>query len=184
MKMTDRSVIGYHGTDTFRAEEIVRTGTFVPSENGYDWLGHGVYFWEYAPGRAWQWAAAKYDDRAAVVRATISLGKCLDLTDTLYTKAIGIAYDHLREAYIATGESIPVNKGKARYLDCLVINYLAAYILPECETVRAPFLEGQPLYDGSAIFDQSHIQVVVRKPVGLVREISFAEREDHDGIDT
>jgi hypothetical protein len=70
--------------------------------------------------------------------------------------------------------ALPVNRGKARRLDCLVINYVAEYVFPECETVRAPFLEGLPIFEGSAILSSSHIQIVVRKPRGAIKSVRLA----------
>ena len=157
-----RIVVGYHGTRADRAEKIAGTGEFSPSRNDYDWLGHGVYFWEWAPLRAWQWARNRYGAEAAVVEAHIQLGFCLDLTDIRYTDSLRAAYDGLREAYIRTGRVLPANRRKARCLDCLVVNYVCGVILGDCETVRAPFLEGDPIYDGSELLTQSHIQLVVR----------------------
>jgi hypothetical protein len=50
-------VLGYHGCDRDIAEEVL-SGKFAlaPSKNEYDWLGHGVYFWEHNPRRALEWA--------------------------------------------------------------------------------------------------------------------------------
>ena len=157
-----RIVVGYHGTDMGRARKVLATGRFAPSENDYDWIGHGVYFWEFAPLRAWQWARRRYGSDASVIEAQIELGYCLDLTDVRFTDSLRAAYEGLREAHARTGTPLPVNRGKARCLDCLVINYVCSAILPECETVRAPFLEGDPIYDGSALLTQSHVQLVVR----------------------
>jgi hypothetical protein len=157
-----RIVTGYHGTRIDRAREILATGQFSPSANDYDWIGHGVYFWEFAPLRAWQWARNKFGADAAVVEAHIELGYCLDLTDIRFTNYLRAAYEGLREAWARTGTPLPVNRGKANCLDCLVVNYLCKAFLPECETVRAPFLEGDPIYDGSALLTQSHVQLVVR----------------------
>jgi hypothetical protein len=154
--------VGCHGTRIDRAREILKTGLFSPSTNDYDWIGHGVYFWEFAPLRAWQWSRDKYGADAAVIEAQIELGYCLDLTDIRFTDPLKAAYEGLREAYARTGAPLPANRRKARCLDCLVINYLCKVIFPECETVRAPFLEGDPIYDGSALLTQSHIQVAVR----------------------
>ncbi|WP_049761722.1 hypothetical protein [Candidatus Korobacter versatilis] len=139
------------------------TSSFVASQNVYDWLGHGIYFWEYAPFRAWQWAKSKHRDYAAVIQADIELGHCLDLTDIEYTEAIKLAYERLLESFFEKNEVLPENRGGARCLDCLVINYVGEYIMPECDTVRAPFLEGAPIYPGSNLLTQSHIQLVVRK---------------------
>lgn len=172
---SDRLVVGYHGTSAKHADVILRETLFRPSENDYDWLGHGVYFWEEAPCRAWRWARQKYGGEAAVVRATVRLGRCLDLTDIRYTEAIRRAFDGLREAYAVKKITLPANRGKARLLDCLVINYVAVYVFSECETVRAPFLEGPPIFDGSALLSESHIQIVVRKPAGIISDIRAGE---------
>ena len=48
-------VLGFHGCDQKTAERVVSTGRHLqPSRNDYDWLGHGVYFWENDPLRAKQ----------------------------------------------------------------------------------------------------------------------------------
>ena len=170
---TDRIVVGYHGTSKDNSVRVTSADLFMPSQNDYDWLGHGIYFWEYAPYRAGQWAEQKYGSAAAVLKAEIRLGRCLDLTDIRYTKALRLAFDGLREAYAARRVPIPVNRGKARRLDCFVINYVAEFVFPECETIRAPFLEGDPIFEGSALLSGSHIQIVVRKP-NVISNITIA----------
>src|SRR5579863_6459375 len=100
MKKDSRLVFGYHGTRLGRADTIVSLGRFTPSANDYDWLGHGIYFWEHAPARAWQWAREKYGSEGAVIEAKIRLGFCLDLTDVGFTDALRAAYQGIREAYI------------------------------------------------------------------------------------
>ena len=54
----DRTVIGYHGCDETVAEQLLDTGVFKPSTNAYDWLGHGIYFWEWGLDRACYRSAA------------------------------------------------------------------------------------------------------------------------------
>lgn len=41
-------ILGFHGCDQTVRDEIVSMegGMLLPSSNNYDWLGHGVYFWE------------------------------------------------------------------------------------------------------------------------------------------
>ena len=48
-------VTGYHGTRKDAAERILAEG-FKKSENDWEWLGHGVYFWQDGPARAKEWA--------------------------------------------------------------------------------------------------------------------------------
>ena len=39
------------------ARQLVNGGVDLePSQNAYDWIGHGRYAWEDSPDRAWQWA--------------------------------------------------------------------------------------------------------------------------------
>ena len=52
MQTAPRVVIGYHGCPSDVADRILSEGQFLPSTKAYDWLGEGVYFWEYAPYRA------------------------------------------------------------------------------------------------------------------------------------
>lgn len=52
----DRTTIAYHGCDASVAKRILEDDTFKKSQNKYDWLGEGVYFWEYGADRARRWA--------------------------------------------------------------------------------------------------------------------------------
>ncbi len=62
-----------------------------PSENPYDWLGHGIHFWEFAPERARAWSR-----KGGVVGAVIQLGTCLDCTDIWYTDLMKKTFEGLR----------------------------------------------------------------------------------------
>ena len=45
-------VYGFHGCDkTIRDEFINNPKLFYRSENSYDWLGNGMYFWKNDPKR-------------------------------------------------------------------------------------------------------------------------------------
>lgn len=138
------------------------------SKNPYDWLGHGIYFWEHGPGRALQWARERYGESAATVGAIIQLGRCFDLLDVEFTRKLLPTYLREREAREAMGQPLPVNRGsdddlRGRYLDCEVINRCIQG-LPEFQVVRGAFLEGEPAFPGAKIFRESHIQIAVRDP--------------------
>ena len=84
LQTAPRTVIGYHGCSRNNADRILVENWFLPSTKTYDWLGEGVYFWEYAPYRALEWAKAKCapsGEEPAVIRATIRLGRCLNMLD-------------------------------------------------------------------------------------------------------
>src|ERR1700677_4299375 len=84
-----RTVVGYRGTKRSTALKVVSGEiSMVRSENEYDWLGSGVYYWEYAPKQAWAWAERKRknekwpkDEDVAVIASMIRLGFCFDLLD-------------------------------------------------------------------------------------------------------
>jgi len=49
--------VGYHGCDRGLVERVVAgKDELKPSQNDWDWLGHGVYFWEDSCARALRWA--------------------------------------------------------------------------------------------------------------------------------
>jgi len=159
-----RIVLGYHGCDPAFADSLIRgdrrIADWQPSQNPYDWLGHGIYFWEYAPERARIWGG-----KGGVVGAVIQLATCLDLTDVSHSLLLVGAFEVVRALYAQRGQSLPANKGKRRDLDCLVINKLVAMAENDginFQTVRCPFLEGAPAFKGSSIRKESHIQISVR----------------------
>lgn len=179
MNLFSRVVIGYHGCPADRTESLgfleqLLAGTesvanWRASENEYDWLGRGVYFWEYGPERARQWAGAD----GVVIGAIIQLGRCFDLTESASVELLTHAFDSLSESYVSQGMPLPNNtrgKGLKRDLDCLVVNHAileADSIGKEknqgnAQTVRCPFEEGEPAFPGSMIRKQTHIQVAVR----------------------
>lgn len=51
-------VLGFHGCDQDVGEAILsgQERHLKWSEKKYDWLGHGIYFWEGNPARALEWA--------------------------------------------------------------------------------------------------------------------------------
>lgn len=40
-------LLGFHGTDEETAEKDLAGEALESSANEYDWLGYGIYFWEY-----------------------------------------------------------------------------------------------------------------------------------------
>lgn len=152
-----------------------------PSTNDYDWLGHGIYFWEDDPVRAAQWARHMHGQDGAVVGALINLGNCLDMAQTESRKLVRHGYDLMVSLHDAgVLEELPRNApGRPgdpdelkRNLDCLVINtvHLMREKLGESpfDSVRSPFLEGSPLYEGAGFRELTHIQVCVRDESQIV----------------
>lgn len=178
-----RVVLGYHGCIEPVATELLSGAREIadwrPSENPWDWLGRGIYFWEHAPERAKRWAdakAARAGGRAAVVGAVIQLGQCFDLTDVNITGTLAEVHREIAEEYRALGRTLPENRGRdedlrMRELDCLVINSLLVKMPRRgvtIDTVRGAFEEGPPAFPGAKIRAASHIQIAVRNPANIL----------------
>lgn len=168
----DRTVVAFHGTQRSTAERLIAGTPFGPSENDDDWLGHGIYFWEYAPQQAWWWAERRYGAAdAAVVGALVRLGRCIDLLDPSNATLLTIAHRELEGALTAAGQTLKNNMNKHKYRDCAVFNYLFAKLgmqSIQVESTRAVFVPleagGLPrLWERSGIFRGAHIQLSVRE---------------------
>jgi hypothetical protein len=174
-------LLGSHGCDADVAQKVVSgSADLSQSNNDYDWLGHGSYFWEANPERALRWAHEEGRHRGkiqtpAVLGALISPGRCLNLIEADAAVLIRAAYCTYRELCRTSGKTEARNVGrdsKARYLDCAVFETLhrlreAEGALP-FDTVRGFFIEGTELYPGAGIRDRDHIQICVRKPAQIL----------------
>lgn len=169
-----RVVLGYHGTSMSNAESILGGEPFRPSQNRYDWLGDGVYFWEYGPVRAYQWARETHGDETVVLRAKIRLANCLDLTDLKGTQDLREAYTALANFSADKGVALPKQRGKYRALDRVVINFFASSFKPAILVVRSAFIEGERLWEESGFWDHAHVQVAVRD-LSLVSQVQQVE---------
>lgn len=171
-----RTVIGFHGTKRSIAKRLVAGDPFGPSTNDDDWLGHGIYFWEYAPQKAWWWAKRRYGSNAAVVGATIRLGRCLDLLDPVNTRLLKAGHDEIQATFAALGAKAPKNANTHKYLDCAVFNLVYAklgkrgYGVESTRAVFVPFLGGKlpRMWIRSGVFEDSHIQLCIREPANIL----------------
>jgi hypothetical protein len=175
-------VYGFHGIDRDAAIRILnQEDDFRHSNNSYDWLGNGIYFWENNYQRAIQYALE--DSKRAnssirtpfVLGAVLDLGNCLDLLDQKHIDYLSIVFDVLEQYLERENKPFPENSafGKSdfdfrkRELDCAVIRYAHKLAKEEgiyFDSVRAAFLEGEPLYPGSMFRKQNHIQIAVINP--------------------
>ncbi|MEX1042746.1 MAG: hypothetical protein WDZ51_19080 [Pirellulaceae bacterium] len=165
-----RTVVGYHGTKLSTARKIInREKSFNPSENSDDWLGHGVYFWEYAPQQAHWWAKrqsakSNWDEPIAILGSMIRLGFCFDLMDPYNVDEI----KQYRETAEATGQRVEDNAFHRKYLDCAVFQYAFAAIEAEqdhkVDSARAVYVPAKPdrVWARSWISKNAHIQICVR----------------------
>ena len=175
-------VLGYHGCDVTVAEDVFAgRSVLAASDNDYDWLGNGVYFWEYNARRAYDFACdvrgrphhgGQRIVNPAVVGALIDLGYCLSLYDAGAIDTVRQAYGDTVRVYESAGLPLPVNSGGSdrllRRLDCAVLETLHATRADRgdrpFDTIRAPFAEGGPIYAGAGFDAKSHVQLCVRHP--------------------
>ena len=178
-----RTVIAYHGIDKEVIHDVLLAGHGLDSsKNTHDWLGHGIYFWEHGPHRAFEWAKwrAKHGGpgakikEPAVIGAVIQLGNCLDLLDTRNTRLLAEIFPLFQEWCLSQKTALPRNEKAGRNdqdwvkrnLDCAVINWALEALEKKghlYHTVRGIFAEGRPAFEGSYIREKSHIQIAVRQ---------------------
>lgn len=186
-------IIGFHGCEeSVRDKLINHPNEIINSNKPYDWLGHGMYFWENNYTRAKLWAEEKKQNgkikKPAVLGAVIHLGYCCDFLNSKYIGLIQRYYTSLKDLSDILGEELPKNKDVPndpngdkllRILDCAVIEHMHQQILKtwkkdldkdgnssiqNFDTTRGVFTEGGPAFEGAGLFEKSHIQVCVRNP--------------------
>lgn len=175
-RLSTSFVLGYHGCDAAVAKQLLDGKKFQSSENDYDWLGSGIYFWEANPLRGLQYAnelAARPGSKVSeptVIGAVIELRQCLDLLTSTGVQAVRQAHDAFVELCRAAETDLPQNQFGddllLRRLDCAVINHLHTLMTevdqPGFDSVRGVFMEGGRLYENSGFRRKTHIQICVR----------------------
>ncbi|MFO0969415.1 MAG: hypothetical protein U0793_27985 [Gemmataceae bacterium] len=176
-----RTIVGYHGTRLSVAIDIVnRRRRFKYSRNRDDWLGHGVYFWEYAPQQAFWWAQRrarrqKWSEPIAILASMIRLGFCFDLLDPYNVKYLKTIHQEFVETQHALQRKVPQNANRFKYLDCAVFQYAYAAVegvsgqpVHSARAVYVPTGEDRRVWTRSWISDNAHIQVCVRNPTCIL----------------
>ena len=85
-RLSSSFVLAFHGCDKSVGDRLVNGEPFKASDNEFDWLGPGIYFWENNWQRGLEFATEHMKRKGSkitvpfVVGAVIDLGSCLDLT--------------------------------------------------------------------------------------------------------
>lgn len=164
-------IIGFHGCDRrVRDTLLLNPNQFKISRQPYDWLGHGLYFWENNYDRALQWAVDKKAHgkiaEPSVIGAVLHLGYCCDLLRYLDCAVIEI----MHQKTLDQAKTDIATKGNTRY--------------KIFDSIRAAFIEGGPAFEGTQIREKTHIQICIRNPNCIKgfflprREIDFAPWQD------
>ncbi len=171
-------VAGFHSCDREIGLEVLNgKDDLRASDNKWDWLANGIYFWEQNPGRPLEYAKENAKGNQFnkvriktpfVIGAQIELGNCLNLMEPKSLSIVQEAYKGLEKLYDKTGIRIPMNKGNNRALDCAVIKYVhqsrKEENMPAYDSIRCAFIEGEPLYSGSNFTTRLHIQICLLNP--------------------
>lgn len=185
------TLIGFHGCDLDTRDKLVNYPNQIEiSKKPYDWLGHGLYFWENNYTRALEWAQKRAKEGTiktpAVLGAVLQLGYCCDFLDSKFTNMIAVYYEAMAAEYDNAGIKLPVNldaetdqnKDKLiRKLDCATIEFMHGAIEKQYnddmhakgysdykvfDSTRGAFSEGGPAFSGAHIMQKSHVQICVR----------------------
>jgi hypothetical protein len=192
-------ILGFHGCDQSLVDKVISGQTSLePSKNNYDWLGHGIYFWEYSPSRALEFAEELRANPGksknpikipAVIGAVIDLGKCMDLLDFGNLQLVKEGYNRLNEIYRIAGKpTLPQNRKPKnskekllRELDCAVFETVHLDMKSgkkePFDSVRGVFSEGDDLYPDSGFKEKDHIQICIRNP-NCIKGYFLPRKED------
>jgi hypothetical protein len=165
-------VWGYHGCERAVADRLIAGEAFSSSQNDFDWLGSGAYFWEDNRAQAEHYLRTFKPemDEPVVIGAIIELGVCADMLNRFWLEQLSASYNDVKQIFDNREEPLPTNKGGRdhvfRSLDRLVIENIIRLResagLQRIDTVRAVFEVGQSAFPGSGIKDKTHVQIAVR----------------------
>ncbi|MFI5163390.1 MAG: hypothetical protein ACHQHN_19075 [Sphingobacteriales bacterium] len=169
--------LGFHGTDESIVQDVLNgKSELKKKDNDYDWLGHGIYFWDNSPSRALDWSIelskrkGSKIKKPAVIGAILDLGYCLDLLDYKNLELVKFGYTLLEATLTKSKTPMPQNRGgedlRLRELDCAAIQSLHKSMKDsgekEFDSARGVFWEGDPLYLNAGFREKNHIQICIR----------------------
>jgi hypothetical protein len=186
-------IIGFHGCEAEIRDMLLQNPNYYKiSQKPFDWLGHGLYFWENNYDRALQWANDKKElgriKTPAVIGAVLHLGRCCDFLDKRYIGLLAQYFTIMQSRYKKLGKALPENKNLPhdqhkdkvlRHRDCSVIEFMHSEIYDQVkidlqtkgftdykifDSTRGVFTEGGPAFEGAGLFEKSHIQICIRNP--------------------
>jgi hypothetical protein len=178
-------LLACHGCDATTRDDLVmrRLLKLEHSQNEYDWLGPGSYFFESDPQRAMSFARASaghperlYTKRPiatpAVVGAVICVTSCLDMATQVGLDEFADVLEHLRQTNTPIAQNDTVNP-LLRRLNNQVFTSLHALRhdleYERYQMVRGAFVQGAALGDANSGFNRdNHIQLAVRDPDAVV----------------
>lgn len=189
------ALIVYHGCDITTRDDLIsgRLKHLSHSNNQYDWLGPGAYFFEGDVERALLFAQASESNpdkrytakpiaTPAVVGAVLQVQNWLDMTTQVGIKEFSLAYQAFADGLSAAGKPVPKNRPANdtdtdviyRALDNAVFTWLHKAResqqppLPSFQAVRAAFHQGEKVAPTSGFHANTHIQISLRENACII----------------
>jgi hypothetical protein len=157
------------------------------SNNRYDWLGPGAYFFEGDLERALMFAKASHENpekmytvkpigTPAAVGVVLRIQRWLDMTTQAGIQEFAMAYEPMVEGLRQHGGPVPVNSAAGdddvdillRALDNAVFTFIhdvranSKLPLPPFQAVRGAFHQGPQIAPGSGFHRSTHVQIALR----------------------
>ncbi|NLD46585.1 MAG: hypothetical protein GX660_05225, partial [Clostridiaceae bacterium] len=118
--------------------------------------------------------------------------RCFDLLDSTNIQLLKEGYALFVKESLELNKPIPQNKNHSkskgndkvlRYLDCAVIEYTSKFLQSKGEkpfdSVRAVFVEGEPIYPDAGFNEKSHIQICIINP-NCIKGIFLKRKSNSD----
>jgi hypothetical protein len=182
-------LIAYHGCDVTTRDDLVsgRLRHLSHSNNRYDWLGPGAYFFEGDLERALMFSQASHDNPSkmytvrpigtpAAVGVALRVQSWLDMTTQAGIQEFTMAYQSMVEGLHDVGDPVPVNSAASdddpdillRALDNAVFTFLhdvranSKPPLSPFQAVRGAFHQGPEIAHLSGFHKSTHVQIALR----------------------
>lgn len=181
-------LLAYHGCDVTTRDDLVsgRISCLDHSQNPYDWLGPGAYFFEGDVERAYMFASASHNNPSkmytarpigtpAVVGAVLSVQHWLDMTTQAGLNEFSLVYPILLAGLAEAGSPVPENRPAGeddadiilRKLDNAIFTLIhdiranSTPPLPRFQAVRGAFHQGEEIAPKSGFHKGTHVQIAV-----------------------
>lgn len=159
----------FHGTSIDCAQNIISQGCFSKSLSDFNYLGEGVYFYEYSKQHAFTFIKRKLPtDEIAILESTLDLGNCLDLNNEEHSIFVSETANKLIEK---TSDNT-INDG-------VVIEFICSVSLKiKIDSVRANYTNAKigKIFKGSHFYAKSEM-IVCMRTLANIKSIKICKGE-------